>query len=187
MPGLDFTRRMFPGILIGSALAVAAFAAPVAAQMAQVALTSATVQAFIASYRDVKATAATLQKTYGDPGKGEADASAAWGAWLAVGAAQNALNSAVKAHGFDSFATWLQVLTSVATAYGFAKDGDKLNAGMADAVKQIQHNKSLSDDQKKMMLQQLQASMGSIGAVAPPPGNVDAVKPYLDQLAVLFK
>ena len=53
----------------------------------------------------------------------------------------------------------------------------------AAAVKQIQHNKSLSDDQKKIMLQQLQASMGSIGAMAPPPGNVDAVKPYLDQLA----
>jgi hypothetical protein len=78
----------------------------------------------------------------------------------------------------------MQVLTSVATAYGFAKEGDKMNAGMADAVKQIQDNKSLSDDQKKMMLQQLQAP---IAAMAPPPGNVDAVKPYLDQLAVVFK
>ena len=177
---------MCPGIIIGAALAVAAFAAPVGAQMPQVALTSASVQAFIASYRDVKATAATLQKTYGDPGEGQADASAAWGAWLAVGAAQNALNSAVKAHGFDSFATWLQVLTSVATAYGFAKDGDKLNAGMAVAIKQIQDNKNLSDDQKKMMLQQIQSQMGSMASMAPP-GNIEAVKPYLDQLAVLFQ
>ena len=177
---------MFPGIVIGSALAVAALAAPVAAQMPQVTLTNASVQAFIASYRDVKATAATLQKTYGDPGEGQADASAAWGAWLAVGAAQNVLNSAVKAHGFDSFATWLQVLTSVATAYGFAKDGDKLNAGMSDTIKQIQDNKNLSDDQKKMMLQQIQSQMGSMASMAPP-GNIEAVKPYLDQLAVLFQ
>jgi hypothetical protein len=55
---------------MGAALAVAALAAPVAAQMPQVALTSASVQAFIASFPDVKATAATLQKTYGNPGAG---------------------------------------------------------------------------------------------------------------------
>ena len=186
MPGLDFTRRVFPSIVIGAALAVAAFAAPVAAQMPQVALTSATVKAFIASYPDVKATAATLQKTYGNPAAGQNDPTTALGAWLAVGAAQNALNSAVRAHGFDSFATWIQVLTSVATAYGFAKDGDKMNAGMADAIKQIQDNDSLSDDQKKMMLQQMQAQMGSMASMAPA-ANIDAVKPYVDQLAVLFQ
>ena len=188
MTGVYFTRRAFAGIGAGAMLAVAAFAYPVSAQMAQVNLTSASVQAFIASYPGVKATAAKLQKTYGSPGAGQSgDPAAAWGAWLAVSAAQGALDASVKAHGFDSFASWMEVLTSVATAYGFAKGGDQISAGMASAAKQIEDSKTLSDDQKKMMMQQLQASMGSISAAAPPQGNIDAVQPYLDQLAALFK
>jgi hypothetical protein len=186
LPGLDFTRRMLPSIVIGAALAVAALAAPVAAQMPQAVLTSATVKAFIASYPDVKATVATLQKQYGNPGDGQDDPTTALGAWVAVGAAQNALNAVVKPHGFDSFATWIQVLTSVATAYGFAKDGDKMNAGMADAIKQIQDNDSLSADQKKVMLQQMQAQMGSMASMASE-SNIEVVKPYVDRLAVLFQ
>ena len=61
-----------------------------------------------------------------------------------------------------------------------------MNAGMANAIKQIQDNDSLSADQKKMMLQQMQAQMGSMASMAPA-ANIDAVKPYVDQLAVLFQ
>jgi hypothetical protein len=36
------------------------------------------------------------------------------------------------------------------------------------------------------MLQQMQASMGSVNATRPPQGNIDAVKPYANQLASFF-
>jgi hypothetical protein len=169
-----------------AALALAAFVLPASAQMPQVALTSATVEAFIASFNDVTSTADKLKEQYGDVGSG-GDATSTFTAWLAVGQAQGALDQAVQAHGFDNFQSWIQVLTSVGMAYGFAKDGGQMDTGMAEAVKQIQDNPDLSDDQKQMMMQQIQASMGAVAAIRPPQGNIDAVTPYIDQLTTVFK
>ena len=184
MAGSKVSRREFGALVVGAAL-VAAGVAPGDAQVGQVPLTAASIEALIASYPDVKATAAGLHKKYGNPGAGQ-ETPSAWGAWMAVGAAQGALDASVQAHGFDSFSSWLQVLTSVATAYGVAKSGSQINAGMADAIKQIQNNSSLSDAQKQMMIQQMQASMGTVAAMAPP-DNDAAVTPYLNQLAALFQ
>jgi uncharacterized protein YneF (UPF0154 family) len=168
------------------ALGLATFVIPAFAQMPQVQLTSATVEAFIASYRDVKATADKLKQQYGDPASG-GDAMSGWTTWMAVGGAQGALDQAVQSHGFDNFQSWIQVLTSVGMAYGFAKDGGHVDAGMAAALKQIQDNPDLTDDQKKMMMQQMTASMGAVAAIKPPQGNIDAVTPYVDQLTAVFK
>ena len=110
-----------------------------------------------------------------------------WTAWMAVGGAKGAFDQAVKAHGFDDFQSWVGVMTSVGMAYGFAKDGGQMDAGMAAAVKQIQDNPNLTDDQKKMMLQQMTASMGAVAAIKPPQANIDAVAPYVDQLTAVFK
>lgn len=168
-----------------AALALAVFVVPASAQMPQVPLTSATVEAFIASYPDVKSTADGLKAQYGDPGAG-GDATASWSAWMAVGGATGALNTAVQAHGFNDFQSWLQVLTSVGMAYGFAKDGGQMDAGMAAAIKQIQDDPNMSDAQKQMMLQQMQAAMGGVAAIRPSQENIDAVTPYIDQLKVVF-
>jgi hypothetical protein len=62
-----------------------------------------------------------------------------------------------------------------------------MDAGMAQAVNLIKDNPNLSDAQKKlMMLQQMQASMGSVNATRPPQGNIDAVKPYTSRLGSFF-
>lgn len=171
-------------VVAAAGLALVAFIVPASAQMPQVELTSATVEAFIASYADVKATADKLRDQYGD--QGSADATSMWTAWMAVGGAQGALDQAVKAHGFDNFQSWVGVMTSVGMAYGFAKDGGQIDANMAAAVKQIQDNPDLTDDQKKMMVQQITASMGAVAAIKPPQANIDAVTPYVDRLTEVF-
>ena len=178
-----FVHRLVAAVI---AVGLAAFIVPASAQMPQVALISATVEAFIASYADVKATADKLKQQYGDPAS-SGDAMSGWTAWMAVGGAQGALDQAVQSHGFDNFQSWIQVLTSVGMAYGFAKDGGQVDAGMAAALKQIQDNPDLTDDQKKMMVQQMTASMGAVAAIKPPQGNIDAVAPYVDQLTAVFK
>ena len=110
----------------------------------------------------------------------------AWTAWLAVGGAKGALDASVQAHGFDNFMSWLQVMTSVAMAYAFVKDGGEMDADMAQAIEQIKSNPSHSAAQKEMMLQQMEASMGAVASIRPSQANIDAVRPYEEQLAAVF-
>jgi hypothetical protein len=161
---------------------------PAAAQaMNQVPLTPAIVEAVIASYPAVKQTADDLSAQYGNVGGGGGDPGAAFGAWMAVSAAHGALNGTVQQYGFADYATWVNTLTSVVFAYTFAGEGGGMDAQMAEAVAGIQNNPNLSDAQKEMMLQQIQASFGALSAIRPPQQNVDAVAPYADQLAVIFE
>ena len=151
----------------------------------QVKLTSAIVKAFVASYPTVKATADKVGKKYevqGDRG----DQTGGWGGWMAATAGWAEMNAVVKPYGFSDFKTWLNTTINVALAYSFATHGAEMDAGMAQAVEQIKNNPSLSDAQKKMMIQQMQASMGAVDTMRPPQGNIDAVKPYSAQLATFF-
>lgn len=155
------------------------------AQSMQTPLTPQIVEAFIASYPQVKETATGLSQQYGVD-TGGADVSAVWQAWLAVTAAQGALNAACQSYGFDSFASWISTLTSIATAYAFAREGGGVNDQMATAIANIQNNPNVPEAQKQAMIQAMQASMGALGAIMPSPENVEAVMPRLAELAVLF-
>ena len=42
------------------------------------------------------------------------------------------------------------------------------------------------EKKKQMLMQQMQASAGAIAAIKPSQANLDAVKPYMTQLAPLF-
>ena len=184
--------------LINSLLrAVGTFAAVVAvvavgpgtarAQMPnQVPLTPAIVEAVIASYPVVKQTADDLSAQYGDVGPGGNDPGAVFGAWLAVSGAMGALNGAVQPYGFADYQTWIGTVTSVVTAHAFAAAGGNMDSQMAEAIAQIQNNTSLSDAQKEMMLQQMQASMGAVAMMRPSQENVDAVAPYADQIEAML-
>ena len=81
------------------------------------------------------------------------------------------MDTVVKPYGFKNFKAWLDDTISIAMA-----------AGTTQAVEQIKNNPSLSDAQKEMMLQQMEASMGSVSAMRPPQGNIDAVKPCATEL-----
>jgi hypothetical protein len=164
------------------------FAVPAPAQMPnQVVLTPQIVAAVIASYPDVKRTTGELEAQYGDPGGGGDDPDSALGAWLMVSGAHAALNGAVQAHGFADYQTWVGTVTSVVFAYTFAGEGGGANAQMAEAIAGIQNNPNLTDEQKQMMLQQMQASMGAIAMMQPPQQNIDAVAPYAAELEAMFE
>ena len=151
----------------------------------QVALTDAIVKQFIASYPAVKATADKIAKKY-DVKRDSGDQTAGWGAWMAATSAWSEIDAVVRPYGFKNFKAWLDDTINIAMAYAFASHGAEMDAGMAQAVDQIKNNPSLSDAQKQMMLQQMQASMGSVNATRPPQGNIEAVKPYATQLASFF-
>ncbi len=153
----------------------------------QVQLTTGIVEAFIASYPDVRRTADSLEERYGvDAGNGE-DPMAAWQGWMAVTEAQGALNSVCQTYGFDGFMPWLQVFSSVATAYAFVREGGGVDEKMAGSIAEVRNNPNLSDAQKQMLIQQMQAAMGMVNTMMPPQENLDAVAPYADRLAILFE
>ena len=151
----------------------------------QVALTDAIVKQFVASYPAVKATADKIGKKY-NVARDSGDRTSGWGAWMAATSAWSEMDAVVKPYGFKNFKAWLDDTISIAMAYAFASHGAEMDAGMAQAVEQIKNNPSLSSTQKQMMLQQMQASMGSVSATRPPQGNIDAVKPYATQLGSFF-
>ena len=151
----------------------------------QVTLTPAIVKAFIASYPTVKATADKIGQKYDVQGD-SSDNTGGWGAWMAATGAWVEMNAVVKPYGFSDFKSWLDTTISVAMAYSFATHGAEMDAGMAQAVEQIKNNASLTEAQKQMMIQQMKASMGAVDTIRPPQGNIDAVTPFSDRLAVFF-
>jgi hypothetical protein len=172
-------------ILVASVFAAGAGAQGLPA--AQVQLTTGAVEAFIASYPEVRQTADGLEEQYGARADNGDDPMAAWQGWMAVSGAQSALNGVCQAYGFDGFLPWLQVMASVATAYTFVREGGGVDEEMAASIAEIQNNPNLSVAQKQMLLQQMQAAMGAVNAMRPSQENLDAVAPYADQLAVLFE
>ena len=165
-------------------------AGPVAAaqtpQVADVALTAQLVEAFIKSYPAVKKSADGLAKKY----KIHTDtdsAAAKWQAWLGSTAAQAELNGIAGQYGFDSFLGWVNVTINVARAYAFAKEGPNMDSQMSAAIAQIKNNPDIPDAQKKMLLKQMAGAGAAIAENKPSQDNIDAVTPYMDQLATLFK
>ena len=154
-------------------------------QLPQVALNKTNIEAFIISYPTVKATADTVSKKYNIKTQG-AQASG-WGAWMGANAAWGEMNAVVKPFGYDTFQTWLTTTISVAMAYSFATDGGKMDTQMADAIAKIQNDPNIPAAQKQMLMQQMQASSGAMASIKPSQANLDAVKPYMTQLAPLLK
>jgi hypothetical protein len=148
-------------------------------------LDTSLVEAFIQSYAAVKNAAETIGAKSGLDTDG--DASSAWGAWMGATGAWGELNGLVTSYGFSDFGHWLQVTMTVAMTYAFAESGGAIDQGMAEALDAITNNPQLSDAQKEMMLQQLQASMGAIAGMQPSQANLDAVQPYMAELKALFE
>ena len=153
-------------------------------QVPQVALNKTIIESFISSYPTVKQSADTVSKKYNI--KTDGAQASGWGAWMGANAAWGEMNAVVKPFGFDTFQTWLNATISVAMAYSFAKDGGKMDTQMADAMAKIQNDPNIPPAQKQMLMQQMQASSGAIASIKPPQANLDAVKPYMAQLAPLF-
>lgn len=147
-------------------------------------LTPATVESFIASYPEVKAKAYELSEQYEGPGA--PSGAAAWRAWSGVEGAKSQLDAAVQNHGFENFPEWVRVLSVTAQAYAFAQSGEDLDERMSAAIARIEIDPNIPEAQKEIMRQQLQHSAAAIAAMKPSQGNIDAVRPYAEQLGKLF-
>jgi len=168
---------------LGAAMAASNAAATVQAE--QIPLTGDAVAGFVKSYPDLKVHLTALGKKYNIKSKAK-DLATGLSAWVTASEAYGELNAAVAPYGFSDFQTWLKTAISVATAYVFAKNGGEIDSKMAAAVAEIKNNPSIPDAQKKMLLQQMQASSAAIGGMRPSQQNIDAVTPYLSQIAAII-
>jgi hypothetical protein len=95
----------------------------------------------------------------------------------------------VAQYGFSSFGAWLTVYYSTAMAYGFAdpkNDLPQLEARLLRSLAAIQQNPKLSDEDKAKYTAAAREFLASYIALRPPPGNIEAVRPYQDQLRGLL-
>lgn len=159
------------------------------AQMAptqQVELTPQLIEGVLATFPAIRDKAETLQSNGSLP-EGEADNPVeAMAAYMQYQGAMSEFDGIVRAEGFEGFAHWLSVVTSTAQAIVFSEQGGAVDSQMAEAIRQIENNPQFSEAQKKMMLDQMKAAMGSVSAMRPSDASLAAVEPYVEQLKAMF-
>ena len=148
-------------------------------------LTGEMVGSFIGSYGEIKAAAEAVANKYDVDTSGETAADR-WSAWMSATGAYEELNGVAASHGYASFSEWLQVTVAVARAYAFAGATGAMDAAMAESIAAIKSNPGIPEDQKALMLQQLQAGGTAFAMAKPPQEDIDAVAPYMEQLSGLF-
>ncbi|MFC3693518.1 hypothetical protein [Chenggangzhangella methanolivorans] len=121
---------------------------------------------------------------------GEAeDPIGALAAYLDDAKAKPQIEEILKKHGFATYSDWADVAQSVLLAFG-ASDPDGGGADLAAEKKKVQDeingDAALSEDEKKSALKDLDEQFAALESFQPLPGNVDAVKPYLDKIKDLF-
>lgn len=99
------------------------------------------------------------------------------------------IEAVLKKHAFATYSDWADVAQSVLLAFG-ASDPEGGTTDLAAEKKkvqdEIQADAALSDDEKKSALKDLDEQFAALESFQPLPGNVDAVKPYLDKIKNLF-
>ncbi|WP_020178402.1 hypothetical protein [Methylopila sp. M107] len=121
---------------------------------------------------------------------GEAeDPVGALAAYLDDAKAKPAIEAILKKHGFATYSDWADIAQSVLLAFG-ATDSDGGGTDLAAEKKkvqdEIQNDAALSEDEKKSALKDLDEQFAALESFQPLPGNVDAVKPYLEKIKDLF-
>jgi hypothetical protein len=121
---------------------------------------------------------------------GEAeDPVGALAAYLDKPEAKDQIEAILKKHEFPTYSDWANVAQSVLLAFG-ASDPDggetDLSAEKNKVQNEIENDAALSDDEKKAALKDLDEQFAALESFQPLPGNVDAVKPYLDKIKDLF-
>ena len=154
------------------------------AQMTQdVPLTPELIQGFIASYPSIQTKAKELGQ---EEAADSAGSLANWTAWIGASGVKAELDAVVSPHGFAGIENWVQAFSSIARAYTFAAEGQAIDTQMSEALAKIQADPNIPDDQKQMMLQQMQASAAAIAGMRPAQENIDAVQPYIAELKAVF-
>lgn len=121
---------------------------------------------------------------------GEAeDPVGALAAYLDDAKAKPQIETILKKHDLASYSDWADVAQSVLLAFGASDPdggGTDLAAEKKKVQEEIQADAALSEDEKKAALKDLDEQFAALESFQPLPGNVEAVKPYLEKIKNLF-
>lgn len=99
------------------------------------------------------------------------------------------IEAILKKHNLASYSDWADVAQSVLLAFGASDPdggGTDLAAEKKKVQEEIQADAALSEDEKKAALKDLDEQFAALESFQPLPGNVEAVKPYLEKIKNLF-
>jgi len=165
-----------PGVLDGGT------AAPV--PVPQVALTGTMVEKFVQSWPDLQALGDEFAETYGVDDD-VTDPISAFAAWSRTPAAKTRIDAVMAKHGFTDLGEWSTVANSVMLAYTY--DPEQLSeANLAAAIAEIESDPGIPDDQKTAIVAAMREQFAAARDMVPPPGNVEAVKPFTAAIAEII-
>jgi hypothetical protein len=173
-----------------------ATAAPAAVQAVpdiepvQVTLTPDLVQRFLKSYPELIALGKELDKKRPPPETTDSDEAPAFVLQDHLGdpGAAADINRVLNKNGFDTYADWANVAHSVALAAEASEPDsalDDLDGQKQQALADIDADASLSDKDKEQARAEVDDQFAALSAFVPLPGNIDTVKPFLEQIRAL--
>lgn len=181
---------MMPVIALVLALSGAILGPARAEDGEQIKLTTAQIDHFLASHDELKALSEDFAKKYGDRAEaGDDDPVLSLAAYLMVPEAATRLTEVLKRYQFSSLSEWQQVMTSIVLALPYANTANpppNLDTEMARAKGEIEADKTLSDEQRKQALAQLQEQYEEAKESVPLPENIETLKPYAAKLTTLL-
>jgi hypothetical protein len=158
---------------------------------AQVQLDGGMVERFLNSYPElVKLSDALSSITSPSGGASEEsdmpdDPIYALGNYLGDPKSSEQINAVLRRHDFASYAEWANVAHSVA----LAAEASEIDSGLDDldgqkqqAIKDLEADDTLSAEEKKAAMAELEQQFASLAEFVPLPGNREAIAPYLDRI-----
>lgn len=162
-----------------------------AAEPQQLTLTPQLIENFLASWTDMEALRQRFDQSFGTDGaEDEGDPLFSLGNYLDKPEAKAEIDATLAKYSFVRYADWVNVAESVMLAFG-AADPDAGPVDVAAEKKrvgdEIGADPSLSVEEKQQALKDLDEQFAAMSDFEPLPGNVDAVKPYMDKIRTLFE
>jgi tellurite resistance protein len=156
----------------------------------QVALTGPMVERYIKSRPEFEVLFKGFETRFGPLAQEEGeDEILALARYLDRPAARTAVNAVLKRYGFVSFEQWSNISYSVLLAAGTALSpatGATLEEEKAKVAEHIRAEPALSPKERQDQLRDLDDQFAALAQYAPKAGNIEAVRPYLDQLKTLI-
>lgn len=161
-----------------------------AADREQVTLTPQLVERYLKSRAEFETLFKSLEQRFG-PAKTEEgdDELTGLASYLDRSVPRKEIETVLKRNGFASFDQWSNVSYSVLLAGGTALSpamGGSLDEEKAKVVQQIDADQTLSPDERKRQLTELDEQFAALARFAPRPENIEAVRPYLDKLKTII-
>ena len=176
------------------ALAAFLFALPLQAaskRPQQIPLTAAVVERFIASYEPVKAFNTQYDKQWADEDFADpkADGETRMRQALETHGALAEFNALVARYGFKGVEEWWPAAYSIMIAHGFddpEHDAAETKRELDRRLANLDRDATLTAEQKRAYKAALTNALARYEALKPPPGNIEAVKPYRTRLDALL-